>query len=456
MNSIYGKNKMFPLSRLSQLDESLTARFVVPIIMENCFTVFINMAISGVISTISASALAAIGMANSIMSVVSALFSVVIVGSSVLISRQVGAEEYADAAESIEQSSFIGIVVASAITLLSVVFASPLLRLLMPTAEAGLFGEAIRYFRTVMLTLPFFVLHGVFSGICRGLGNSRITLITTVTMSLSQLLFAWLCISVLPLNEIGAGAAMGVGRIVGAGILLFTLLRERRRFTIKIRNMFLPKLSVCRRIFRIGLPITFESLFVQLGYMLANSMSIALGTFESAVFQIVNTVYGFAGLPQGVFTTIALSASGHLLGRKDYKGVKTAGYSLWGLGVLISGSMSLIAILFGRQICGFYSSDPETIEACLKILWVILPLNLVANSVNIIDQPLRTGGDSTFVMIIALLTVWVFRLPITWLLCFKLNMGALGVFLGNTIALSFRTISGLIRFSTEKWMYKKV
>ena len=136
--------------------------------------------------------------------------------------------------------------------------------------------------------------------------------------------------------------------------------------------------------------------------------------------------------------------------------VKTAGYSLWGLGVLISGSMSLIAILFGRQICGFYSSDPETIEACLKILWVILPLNLVANSVNIIDQPLRTGGDSTFVMIIALLTVWVFRLPITWLLCFKLNMGALGVFLGNTIALSFRTISGLIRFSTEKWMYKKV
>jgi len=456
MDFMFGKNNMFRLPRMSQLDESLTARFVVPIIMENCFTVFINMAISSVVSTISASALAAIGMANSIMSVVSALFSVVIVGSSVLISRQVGAEEYAAAAESIEQSSFIGIVTAAAITLISVIFASPLLRLLMPTAEAGLFREAIRYFRIVMLTLPFFILHGVFSGICRGLGNSRITLITTIIMNLSQLLFAWLCISVLCLNEVGAGIALGVGRIVGAGILLFTLLREKQRFTLKIRNMFFPKLSVCRRILRIGLPMTLESLFVQLGYMLANSMSIALGSFESAVFQIVNTVYGFAGLPQGVFTTVALSASGHLLGRKDYKGLKTAGYSLWMLGVLISSSMALIAILFGRQICSFYSSDPETIEACLKILWVVLPLNIVANSVSTIDQLLRTGGDSTFVMTIALLTVWVFRLPVTWLLCFKLNMGALGVFLGNTIALSFRTVSGMIRFSTEKWMYKKV
>ena len=114
MNSIYGKNKMFPLSRLSQLDESLTARFVVPIIMENCFTVFINMAISGVISTISASALAAIGMANSIMSVVSALFSVVIVGSSVLISRQVGAEEYADAADAGTWSAATAVITTSA------------------------------------------------------------------------------------------------------------------------------------------------------------------------------------------------------------------------------------------------------------------------------------------------------------------------------------------------------
>ena len=93
---------MLRIPRLSQLDENLTAKFVIPVALENCFTVFITMAISSVVSTISASALAAIAMANSIMSVVSALFSMVTTGSSVLISRQVGAKEYEEAAESIE------------------------------------------------------------------------------------------------------------------------------------------------------------------------------------------------------------------------------------------------------------------------------------------------------------------------------------------------------------------
>ena len=447
---------MLRIPRLSQMDENLTARFVLPVVLENCFAVFINMAISGVISTISASALAAIGMANSIMNVITALFSMITTGSSVLIARQVGAEEYEDAAESIEQSSFMALSVSSVITVFCVLLAVPLLRLLMPTAEPGIFGEAVRYFRIVMLTLPLSILYGVLGGACRGLGNSRVTLFTTIAVNVFQLFFAWLCIDALGLNEIGAGLYMGVGRFVGAGVLLYVLLRERHRFTLKLRNILLPKLAVCRRIVRIGLPMTFESLFVQFGYMLANSMCIALGNFESAVFQIVNTVYGFAGVTQGIFSTVALSSVGHILGRKDYKNVKAAGFTLWIIGVLISSSMALVGIIFGKQICGIYSSDPTTIEACLRILWIVLPLNIVANSVNTIDPPLRAGGDSAYVMIIALMTVWVFRLPITWLLCFKLNMGALGIFLGNTIGLTFRTLAGLARFSTDKWMYKKV
>ena len=61
-----------------------------------------------------------------------------------------------------------------------------------------------------------------------------------------------------------------------------------------------------------------------------------------------------------------------------------------------------------------------------------------------------------FAVSVALITVWGLRLPLTWLLCFKLDMGVLGVFLANTLALTFRTISGMIRFSFGKWMYKKV
>ena len=58
---------MFQFPKFRELDESLTMKFVVPVIMENTLTIFIGLAISRIISTISSSALAAIGMSNTIM-----------------------------------------------------------------------------------------------------------------------------------------------------------------------------------------------------------------------------------------------------------------------------------------------------------------------------------------------------------------------------------------------------
>ena len=59
-------------------------------------------------------------------------------------------------------------------------------------------------------------------------------------------------------------------------------------------------------------------------------------------------------------------------------------------------------------------------------------------------------------MFLSLLAVWGIRLPLTWLLCFKLDMGVLGLFLGNTISLAVRTALALVRFAGNKWMYKRV
>ena len=266
---------MLRLPKLRNLDESLTVKFVLPVIMENSLTIFIGLAISQIISTISSSALAAIGMANTIMTVVSAFFSMVTTGTSIMVARQIGARENQEAAESIEQSTFMSAVATILIMIVCITFASPILRLLMPTAEDSLFGEAVGYFRVIMTSLPFLVLHGVFSGVCRGLGNSRMPMITAIAMNLCQLLVAWITISCLQLNEIGAGVAIVVCRVLGTSILFITLMRDHRRFVLKVRNMLRPNRQTCMRILRIGVPVSFESVFVQLGYMLGNSMAIS-------------------------------------------------------------------------------------------------------------------------------------------------------------------------------------
>lgn len=447
---------MFRFPKFRELDESLTRKFVVPVIMENSLTIFFALIISQINSTISSSALAAIGMANTIFTVISAIFSMVTTGSSILVSRQVGAGENQDAADTIEQSVFLSMFVGILIMILCIVFASPILRLIMPNAEEALFGEALRYFRVIMISLPFSVLNSVLGGVCRGLGNSRMPMINAIVLNPIQILLSLLTISWLRLDEVGAGITSLIIRILGAALLLVAIMRDHRRFILKIRNMFHPKRQTCLRILRIGIPVSFESIFVQLGYMLGNSMAIALGTFESGVYSIINTINSFTSMPQGIGSTIATSAVGHLLGRKNYKGAKKAGWFIWGSGLLVSLLFGVIAYTFGEPICGIYSNDPATIQESARLLWILLLMNATGMSINAIDPQLRVGGDVKYVMVTTLIAVWGIRLPLTYFMCFKWDFGVLGVFLANTISLCFRVVTGLVRYCGTKWMYKKV
>ena len=80
-------------SRRTVLDTSLSLRFMLPVIAENVFTIGIGLVFSRFISTISGSALAAIGLANNVQAVLHGLFGIMITGTAVLVARHVGASD---------------------------------------------------------------------------------------------------------------------------------------------------------------------------------------------------------------------------------------------------------------------------------------------------------------------------------------------------------------------------
>ena len=430
-----------PLRAVSK-DESLSFRFTLPVVAENVLTIFIGLLFSRIISTISASALAAIGMSNTVMAVVSALFSVVTTGAAVLVSRQIGAQDGLGAAETIEQSLFLALVSSLALTALCMLTAQPMLRLLMPTAEDQLFDEAVRYYQMLLLSLPFLTVHSVLSTVARSMGDSRNPMLVALLMNLCQLAFAYLLISVLHLEETGAGLAYVFCRLLGAGLMLAVLLR----------NLLHPHLRTIVRILHIGVPVSIESIFVQVGYMLGNSMAIALGTFESGVYQILNTLNTFITLPQGICSTVALAAVGHLLGAERVRDAKHSGRIVWAAGIGCTLLLGTIAMLFGTPLSGLYSSDLAAISESAGLLWLLVVMDIAGVSINSIDPQLRAGGDVKYVMCVTLFAVWGIRLPLTWLFCFKIHLGVPGIFLANAISLYFRAVMGFVRHCGTRWI----
>ena len=449
---------MFGIRKLNlhQSDSLLSFRFTLPIIIESIFGVFISLVISGIISGISPSAMAAIGMSNTVMAVIFAFFSIVIGSSAVFVSRHIGAGEGKEAGDVICQTLLLSVLFSVTITVLSIVFSVPLFRLLMPTAEDVLFNESVRYFRILMLSLPFHVLFSAMTPMFRAMGSSHISFTLVVILYVCLLISSWFFIDILHMEEIGAGLAYIFCRVIGVICCFFVLLRDHRYFTLRIKDMLCLRRDICARIFRIGIPMSMESIFVQVGYMIANSMAISLGTFESGVYQIINTLNSFGALAQGICSAIGTAVIGNLLGAGKPDLARKIGRGIWAAGIAATVVLCGILILLGRPLSALYSSDPNTILASANLIWILLVIDIAGVSINAIDPQLKAGGDATFVMVMTVSAVWLIRLPLTWLFCFKLNMGVLGIYLANAISLYVRAILGFIRHCGQKWYAKKI
>lgn len=431
-------------------------RFLIPVAFESIGSVLLSMVFSSLIGNISKSALSAISTANIVVNFYSAAFSLLSVGAAVLTARMVGARENAEASRTIEQSLLLTLIFSLTLTLLSLALARPVMKLVMPNAEAQLLGEAVSYFRVNSLSLPFLFLYTMLITVLRASGNSRAPFFITMTQSVVQVIVAYIFIKLVPLEVIGAGLSMVVARTVGAVLALVVVLRTHSVFFIQPKNIFRPNISIIKRLIRLGVPASIESCFVQFGYLLANSLTMGLGTDQAAVYSIANTLQSFANTPQSICSVLCTSFVGQYLGARDNKSAKRFGYMALAVGIPVTLVLYLISCLLSPWLATFYTADAAIASAAVICMWLLMLYSPPALSINTIDPSLRAGGDVKFVLVETVVGVWLVRLPLSWLLAYHFELGVYGIYIANIISLYVRAGCGLFRYVSGKWMYKRV
>lgn len=431
-------------------------RFLLPVTFETIGSVLIGMAFSSLIGNISKSALAAISTANIVVNFYSSAFSLLSVGAAVLTARMVGARENAEASRTIEQSLLLTLIFSLTLTVLSLTLAHPIMKLIMPTVEAQLLNEAVSYFRVNSVSLPFLFLYTMLITVLRASGNSRAPFFITITQSIVQVIVAYIFINLFPLEVIGAGLSMVVSRIVGATLALVVVLRTHSVFFVQPRNILKPNKSIIKRLIRLGVPASLESCFVQFGYLLANSLTMGLGTDQAAIYSIANTLQSFANTPQSISSVLCTSFVGQYLGANDNKSAKRFGYMALAVGIPVSLVLYLISCLISPWLAPLYTADASIASAAVTCMWLLMFYAPPALSINTVDPSLRAGGDVKFVLAETVVGVWLVRLPLSWLLAYHFDLGVYGIYIANIVSLYVRAGCGLFRYISGKWMYKRV
>lgn len=440
----------------SHSDLSQILRFTLPVAAENLISQLIGMVVSMLIGGITKSALAAVGLVNQTVSMYTALFSLMSTGGAVLLARSIGAGDQQESSRIAEQNLLLALAVSILMSILSLLAATPIMKLLMSNVEETMFNEGVIYFRLMMISFPAMIVNTVSSAMLRAAGNSRGPMITTMLVNVVQVAASALFIPALKMGITGAGLSYVVARYAGALIISFMLLRYHGSFRIHLPRMLRPHFPTWARMARIGVPNSLESTLVQAGYLIANTMIVGLGTHQAAVYQVTNTLYGFAAYPQGICGPILISFVGQALGAGNIPKARKTLMGIYWVGMAASFVFSLTIALAVVPLGSLYTNDPMVIEDCKTTIWYMFAMCVPAISINAMDPGLRTGGDSKWIMLYTIFGVWAIRVPLTYLFCYRMSMGVSGLFLANIISLVFRASCSQFRFHTGRWLHKNV
>ena len=206
-------------------------------------------------------------------------------------------------------------------------------------------------------------------------------------------------------------------------------------------------LELCKTGVPIGIFMALElGLFTIVTYLMG-----ALGTEVLVAHQIVfQTIMVTFMIPLGMsFATTA--RVGQWLGRKDRSGIKRAGYISISIGFTVMFLLSIVMFFFPRAIVGIYLNldDPANAE----IINLALPILIIASLSQILDavQKITYGAlqglqDTRIPVLLNMTAFWGVGLSLGYFLGFHLNLGGVGLWLGQSVGVAMAAVLFLLRF----------
>ncbi len=277
--------------------------FSVPVILGNLFQQFYNTIDAVILGRFQGeTALAAIGVANPIMSVAIFLLFGMCVGISVLLSQLYGAGDHAGFQAQTATSLWIGIGFTLVLTLLCFFGAAPFLR--MTHTPADVLPLAVQYLRIIALGLIFSFLYNFYSSALRALGDSRTPFFYLLLSSGLNIILDLLFVVVFDWAVVGAAVATVVAQ--GVASLLCILRVYRSSSVLALRGTALyPVRSAIRQSISFSYSVALQQSCIYLGRLAVQSVINTFGTTTIAAFNAATRIEYLCYAPMDGMATAA-------------------------------------------------------------------------------------------------------------------------------------------------------
>jgi len=250
----------------------------------------------------------------------------------------------------------------------------------------------------------------------------------------------------------GAAISTTLSRTVAAVLIFILMFRQKRviNFRGQVTLRFEP--GMIKKILYIGVPNSLENSLFQLGKILTLSMVSTYGTYAIAANAVCNTLAAFNMLPGLAVNSAILAIVSVCIGAGEFEQARYYTKKLMKLANLFLIGMSGAMILGSGWIIGIYNLSPEAAALAKQVLiyHAVMAVFFWIPSFSL-PNAFRAAGDVMVPMVIAIASMWVFRLGLSYVLGTLLEIGLMGIWIAMTVDWIFRAICFLVRFRGQKW-----
>jgi putative MATE family efflux protein len=433
-------------------ERKLILQFAAPMLLGNVFQQMYNIVDSIIIGNyIGKEALAAVGAS---FPIIFALISMVIgfaTGATIIIAQYFGAKKLEMVKRTIDTLYIVLFFASIVISALGIFFSDDIFRLIQLPEDV--LPDASLYMKIYISGMVFFFGFNGTAAILRGLGDSKTPLYFLVISTITNVIFDLLFVIVFKWGIAG----VAIATILSQGGAFLTAIFYLNR-THAVVRFSMSRLNFDRAIFRqslrIGLPSGFQQTFVSLGLIAIVWIVNLFGTDVIAAFSIAMRIDSLAAMAAMNFAAALATFVGQNLGANKPERVRSGLVATFWMTSIISVIITIIALLFSRDLMGIFTNDQNVIRIGANYLIIVSSFYILFSTMFVLNGVMRGAGDTLIPMFITLIALWFVRIPLSYFL--SQQIGETGIWWAIPIGWFLGMLLSWFYYLKGRWKTKAV
>ena len=427
-------------------------KLIIPLVFEQLLAILVGMVDTVMIAGVGEAAVSGVSLVDTINILIINITAALATGGAVVAGHFLGQRDSENASKSAWQLVLFSIYLSIAVTIIFLASYKPALRMVFGQVEREVMESASVYLVITAVSICPLAIYNSCAALFRAMSDSKTTMYIAIAMNLINLAGNAILIYGTKLGVAGAAIATSFSRIAAALLIMVLMFVMDKQINLKGRVTWKLDIVLIKKILYIGIPNSLENSLFQLGKILLLSLISTFGTYAIAANAVCNTLASFNVLPGQAINMALLSVASMCIGAGDFQQARYYTKKLMVISIGCTAAISGILFVASPWIMGIYHLTPQTEAlAVLVMRWHTVLAVLFWMPSFTLPNTLRAAGDVVWTMIIAIASMWVFRIGFAYLFSYYLDGGLLGVWVAMAIDWGFRGLCYGIRYHGHKW-----